>query len=168
MNIRNEYSTIGFFQDFIGRSEDKLSCFLRSVEQVLLKFQKWVGVDRTRKISCKIYKGSQWFGITHGMVEFILSKEKDIFSIFQYGLGVDELFVQTIAMNSPYRQNIANDSLRYIDWEHGSPYTFTAEDYSLLMNSDKLFARKFDEKKDFQIVARIRERIGTNYDSENN
>ena len=81
---------------------------------------------------------------------------------------MDELFVQTIAMNSPYRQNIANDSLRYIDWEHGFPYSFTAEDYSLLMNSDKLFARKFDEKKDFQIVARIRERIETNYDSENN
>lgn len=48
-----------------------------------------------------------------------------------------------------------NNNLRLIDWTrggHGHPHVFTAEDYDMLVSSDQLFARKFDENTDRQII----------------
>lgn len=84
-----------------------------------------------------------------------MAKEKSIHRDFGFGLCADELFLQTIIMNSPFRNNLVNDSLRYIDWERGKPYTFIDEDYNILMASNKLFARKFDYKKSPKIVDHI-------------
>lgn len=46
-----------------------------------------------------------------------------------HSLCADEIFLQTIAMMSPYKNNIVNDSLRYVDWNRGNPYTFRNEDF---------------------------------------
>ena len=48
-----------------------------------------------------------------------------------------------------------NCSLRHIDWEKGKPYTFQMEDYEELMNTEDLFARKFDEQIDLRIIDMI-------------
>lgn len=58
-------------------------------------------------------------------------------------------------MMSPYANNIYDDDLRYTDWKRGNPYIFTIEDYDILKSSNKLFARKFDEKKDLEIINRL-------------
>lgn len=42
-----------------------------------------------------------------------------------------------------------------IDWTRGNPYIFRSADFEQLMSSDRMFARKFDEKVDFDIVERI-------------
>lgn len=42
-----------------------------------------------------------------------------------------------------------------IDWTKGNPYIFRSADFEQLMSSDRMFARKFDEKVDFDIVERI-------------
>ena len=52
--------------------------------------------------------------------------------------------------------------MRYIRWDkkgelRGSPYTFKISDYNELIESDKLFARKFDENVDFEIIEKIYE-----------
>ena len=86
---------------------------------------------------------------------YTLSKEKEIRKCFGYGLCADELFLQTIVMNSRFRNNLVNDSLRFIDWERGKPYTFSDEDFQLLISSNKLFARKFDYEKCPGIVDKI-------------
>ena len=57
-------------------------------------------------------------------------------------------------MNNEYDSN-----LRHVDWNRGNPYVFRKEDFNELMNSDKLFARKFDESKDVEIVNMIYELI---------
>lgn len=45
--------------------------------------------------------------------------------------------------------------LRYIDWTRGNPYVWKIEDYNRLINSDYLFARKFDEKISKNIIDKI-------------
>lgn len=50
---------------------------------------------------------------------------------------------------------IIRDAMRYIDWTRGNPYIFRSADFEQLMSSDRMFARKFDEKVDFDIVERI-------------
>lgn len=49
--------------------------------------------------------------------------------------------------------------MREIDWNRGNPYVFRTEDFEILMNSPCMFARKFDEKTDREIIERIYEKI---------
>jgi hypothetical protein len=60
--------------------------------------------------------------------------------------GTDEFVFQTILMNSPFRQKVINNNYRYIDWSAGgaNPKTLDLSDASALLNSDMLYARKFD------------------------
>jgi hypothetical protein len=37
--------------------------------------------------------------------------------------------------------------MREIDWEHGSPYIWQDHDYQTLINSNKIFARKFNSNQ---------------------
>ena len=57
--------------------------------------------------------------------------------------------------------NIAGNNLRLIDWCRGKPYTFTSDDYSQLVESDRLFARKFDENVNLNIVEMLLEHVKT-------
>ena len=50
------------------------------------------------------------------------------------------------------------DNMRLVDWKRGSkgsPYTFREEDYDELINSGALFARKFSEDVDKNIIEKI-------------
>lgn len=55
----------------------------------------------------------------------------------------------------PVSYNGLDSIVRNIDWNRGSPYTWRKEDYSTLIQSDYLFARKFDETVDNEIVENI-------------
>lgn len=51
--------------------------------------------------------------------------------------------------------NNYNACARYIDWERGTPYVFRKEDFDDLASSKCLYARKFDEGKDREIIEMI-------------
>lgn len=100
---------------------------------------------------------SQWFTITPAHAKYIvdyLHQNKKVKSFFQLTWGSDEIIFQTILYNSPYKDDMVNDNLRYVDWSEGkvSPKTFTISDADTLMNCGKLFARKFDAKFDSAIL----------------
>ena len=141
-----------FLQDYIGKQHTLFHRMLRVLEAKSLQLQAKLPVNRLNKIHFPLYKGANWFSITHNMALYILSRKKDIRFYFKHTVGADEIFLQTLAMQSPYAPNIVNDTLRCIDWHRGSPYTFRCEDFDLLMNSGKLFARKFDSQIDMDIV----------------
>lgn len=151
-----------FFQDYIGRNKGYRSAFLEHLESISLNLQAIFHIKRNNKKYRHIYKGANWFSITHKFAKYLVANEKNIHRDFGFGLCADELFLQTIIMNSPFRNNIANDSLRYIDWIRGKPYIFKSEDYDILMLSNKLFARKFDYNKNSDIVDRIFDELHLN------
>lgn len=100
---------------------------------------------------------SQWFTITSEHVEYIityLQQNKKVKRFFELTWGSDEIVFQTILFNSPYQKNMINDNLRYIDWSEGnaSPKTFTINDLPNLLNSGKLFARKFNPIVDEDVL----------------
>lgn len=144
-----------FLQDIIGRNHGLNIAVAEKVEQYLLKIQRFLRINRLRYFSCGLYKGGNWFSITHGMAEYILVKKREIHKRYRFGLCADELFLQTTAMASPYAENVTGDIMRYTDWNRGSPYVFRSEDYEALISSEKLFARKFDENIDMEIVNKI-------------
>lgn len=69
----------------------------------------------------------------------------------------DEFLIPTILMNSPFKDSVINDSGRYIDWSSGgaNPKILTTDDFDNIMNSGKLYARKFDLSVDSEILDRI-------------
>lgn len=131
-------------------------------ERVLLALQIVLRVNRVRKLDWTVKYGSNWVSITDRLVETLLDNKEKIRKVFSYTNSADELFVQTIAYNSGFAGAITGNG-RLVDWErgkNGNPYTFCIEDYEYLTTkTDYLFARKFSETADKEIIDKMVLRI---------
>jgi len=92
---------------------------------------------------------SQWFTAPMACIKYMVNyieSNKKVRQFMKLTWGPDEFIFQTILYNSPYRNQIVNTNLRYIDWSAGgaSPKTFTIADKQALLSSKELYARKFD------------------------
>lgn len=135
----------------------------RFLNKLSLVFQKIIRINRLKNI--KYGFGSQWFSITDEFARYVVSKEIFIKENFRWTLCPDELFIQTLWLNSPsYKASLTyqnesqsnntlepfcKNSMRAIDFKRGSgmsPYIFRHNDFQLLLNSNCIFARKFDSK----------------------
>lgn len=100
----------------------------------------------------QIKKGCNWVSVTSDFVSYLLSRKKNILLMYKNAICPDELFIQTTIYNSPFRKNIYQTTdeyegcMRLIDWTRGHPYVFNKDDIQLILNSNRLFARKFDIK----------------------
>jgi len=138
-----------------------------ALRRVCMFAQSAVGVDRIKKYNpdTVIQKGANWFSITHALAEYAVSQEEWIQNTFHSGFCCDEIFLQTLVMNSAFRETLSPQTfstdhrpcLRYIDWNRGKPYTFTDGDFDELANTgaDYLFARKFDYARSPGVVDRL-------------
>ena len=100
---------------------------------------------------------SQWFTIPAECAAYIvkfIEENKKVVRLFKYMWAPDELIFQSILYNSPYRKAITNDNMRYFDWsaEEASPKVLTMKDAEKLTHCGNLFARKFDTRKDGEIL----------------
>ena len=164
---RNAYYRISryhFFQKY-GKSRHKIrKIFYNIFQKIVMPTQSILKIDRIKKHNIEIGYGANWVSITHEFVKYILEKESWVKSIYKYSLCADELFIQTILVNSKFKQNVYKEEqdtfngdscMRYIDWDRGNPYVFRTLDYNKLKSSQMLFARKFDINVDKRIVDSI-------------
>lgn len=112
---------------------------------------------RRYPLGYKLYCGSAWWTLTPDCVKYCLQFEQQhpaLRRFFKFTWGSDEFLLQTILMNSHYRDKITMDNLHYIDWAAGleHPKTFDTDDYDALVRSGKLFARKFDIEKGVAVM----------------
>lgn len=147
------------FQERLGRNIKLETGIWFKLYRKSLRFQKAFEINRIEKAKFEYYKGAQWFSITDNMAKYVVDNFRIIKKQMQFTFCTDEIFLQTLAMMSPYRNKVQNNNLRLIDWQKGSPYVFRLEDYNRLMNSGFLFARKFDNNTDNEIILRISETI---------
>lgn len=148
-----------FFQELAGKRKS----ILKSVDKFLLKMQKKLNIKRNENI--EFQKGAQWFSITDGLARYVLSKDEWIKNVFKNGFCVDEVFLQTIIINSDYTDKLYysksdgthKNTMRLVDWSSGSPHVFRYDDLDDLRKSDLMFARKFDCAVDERIIQKIYE-----------
>lgn len=146
----------------------KRNTFYKILAQIALKAQKICGVNRLKKNNLIVQKGTNWFSITDAFAKYLVSKSSEIERVFNYSYCCDEVFLQTMFVNSPFKNNLYmpdcnNNQLacaRYIDWERGNPYTFRINDFNDIISSEAMFARKFSMETDSQIIFKIRDYIG--------
>lgn len=131
-------------------------------EKMLLGFQKILGVNRIRNLSIELGKGANWFSITDACARYVLSRREWIYKTFKYTNCCDEVFLQTIVLNSPFKDKRFYDqkekrygNKRAVDWNRGNPYTYRKEDFNWLISSGYMFGRKFNTDVDSEIVEMI-------------
>jgi hypothetical protein len=127
---------------------------------------KIISIIKIRPIDYEFYKGTNWINLTHKCVEKIfvyLGQNKSYIKRFKWTNCADEIFYHTIIKQLD-NLDIVNESLRYVNWDDGPEYPriFRKDDYSTIINSNKLFARKFDSMIDNEIVEMIYENIKEN------
>lgn len=134
----------------------------RIVISILMRLMTLLPLKKKNFICCNgkrldVYGGSQWWILTRRCVEYIY-KEMDtnttLCNYFKTSMAPDELMVQTIVFNSPFKhfaqcfeQNGIYPGLEktttthYIEYA-GAQKVFDENDFDTLMNSGKMFCRK--------------------------
>lgn len=161
-----EYKT-RYYHFFIRQYRNKnflVRNTLKILRKLLVRAQKLCRVKRHWCIG-KLYKGSQWVSITSEMASYFVDNRDHILRNFKYVPCVDEIYKQTLAMNSDFKSTLlAPDKdfaaeTRIIDWKRGLPYTWRVDDFDELISSEALFARKFNSRIDKAIIRKITEYV---------
>lgn len=160
-NVWGEDGGLGRIQYFwehnLGNSFIDLvkKLFIRIVRKMQFAF------DIKRKLpDIPFYGGANWVNLSKEAVTYLVNyihEHPDYLNIFKYSVNADELWMQTILCNNDSLRLI-NNGLRFIDWSEskgGSPKTLTINDKEKIVHADDLFARKFDETVDNEIVEEI-------------
>lgn len=135
----------GYFFD-VSKLRNQIFCYiLQRFVNFFLPIKRYLIHNYT------IYWGSQrqMISMPHlkYLVDFSLTRKwKRTIKAFKTTAWPDELFFQTILLNSPNKDNIINEMLRYIDRKKWPwlPRILDMSDLEALLYSDKLFARKLD------------------------
>lgn len=149
-------------------SELYLKRYKSFFQSIIFKIQRHIEppiINPGYKLLPELYKGANWFCLSGELCNYILKylQENAWYSdAFEKSFCGDEVFFQTIIMNSKYKNKIYNYNnqyddnhmaLRYIDWNSGPEYPkiLTEEDFTNIKapeNRDCIFARKFSENLD--------------------
>jgi hypothetical protein len=109
------------------------------------------------------YKGSQWSILPRAFCEWqrTASIGRRIRHYLRHLLLSDELIVQTLVRNGPWRDRVARHYGREIVWP--GPRVLTTADLPMLQSSPAFFARKFDPDVDPTIVPALARLFGYPY-----
>lgn len=129
-------------------------------------YQKQIKEGIKRKIpnDLNAFGGANWITITRACAIYVsnyIAEYPYILEFFKYVIHPEEIFFQTIILNSNFKSNVIDDNLRYIDWksEGPKPKILTIDDAMKLQESHCLFARKFDMSVDSDILTYINQHL---------
>ncbi|SHF28774.1 beta-1,6-N-acetylglucosaminyltransferase [Dysgonomonas macrotermitis] len=103
------------------------------------------------------YYGACWFSLTIESIKYLLNYTENnphVVSFFHQTGCADELYVQSVLLNSPLKCKMINEIYRYFDWNDKgkSPRILTKEDFNTIKNSNAWFARKVDSRIDSDLL----------------
>ncbi len=134
------------------------SFFVKLSRALFLRMQFTLGLRRNKQIDFK--KGTQWVSISEQLLKYVISQKNNVLKNYRNTFCSDEIFLQTLCWNSPFRNNIyyldeeGKGSLRMIGWKEGQLFDWTEKDWEELKTSDALFARKFNSK-DMRFIEKV-------------
>ena len=145
------------------------------IERFSLLIQRKFKVNRGKKYKLTYMKGANWFSITHELAIYVVKNEKMCKKMFRVTRNSDEIFLQTLAYNSEFKEKLCTDfndlnyrllesdkvmaNYRTMDWpdELGTahPKVLTVSDLPAIKRSRAFWARKFDSKIDSEIIQQL-------------
>ena len=143
----------------------------RNIIFKLITIQKKLRIKRSfNRIGLKFYGGDSWWSLNREALEFVVNytkKSPKFFKRMRHTFCSEEIYFQTVLMNSKLASTLQNDSLRYIDWSSRNgnfPANLDISDFVAIKNSTKFFARKFE----FPVSMNLKNKIKTYYFKEIN
>jgi len=145
----DKYHLYNFF-DF--KSKKMKDVVIRNINSLFRKLQrglKLIGIYRRYSSKLPVlYAGSQWWSLSSAACKYCidyLDSNPEFYNRIKYSQIPDEFVFQTIIMNSSFRENVAGDNLRFIDFIGATshPHELTMKYIPGLAKENKLFARKF-------------------------
>lgn len=118
-------------------------------------------VDRLRNIPLKYAYGSEWCSLTQRAVLEIVQKYPKYRYMFRYTTCSDEHYKQMILLSAGNFKFAKEGCLRYVDFsDHNpSPRVLTVQDLNKIMSSHCIFARKFEERVDSEVINIISNKV---------
>lgn len=150
------------FPRYFMKNDNWRFFFVKVIRALYLRLQNLFGIQRHRSVVFK--KGTNWVSVTDAFVRYLIQQKNTVLDMYHYTFCSDEIFIQTLCWNSPFRKNLfdpENESygcMRKIGWKGNQLIEWEEKDYDELMESFALFARKFTEKH-MEVVDRILETI---------
>lgn len=108
------------------------------------------GLTRGMVHGWQAWGGSSWWTLSRACVHMIITLVRADPAIAQFFRSVscpDELFFQTLVMNSPFRARVLSDNFRHIQWISAgarNPKVLDEGDFEAIRESTAHFCRKLD------------------------
>lgn len=132
-------------------------------EQTFVQFQKRWHIQRT--ISSRLprfYGGGNWWSLSWECVDYVVKytcKNKRLLRRLKFSFASDEIYFQTVILNSPFAGRVVGNHMRYIDWRYRNgnmPANLDLTDLDRIINSSYLFARKIEFPVSGDLVERLK------------
>lgn len=123
---------------------------------IIKKIIQKVGFKRKYPFD-EVYYGSCWFTLSITAVNYLLDyteKNPKVVGFFKYTGCSDELYIQSVLLNSPQKEDMVNEIYRFFDWgdKGKSPKILTSDDFLQISTSNAWFARKVDANIDSKLM----------------
>lgn len=135
-------------------------------DNISVKLQKIFGKEKMLPFKT-IQKGCNWCSITEQLAQYVVAHEKDIKKLVYKSKAADEIFIQTLVINSEFKNNLYHPTFdddytscaRYIKWDNQkSPRLLTEKDYDDIIASEAVFARKLSSDTSKKLIEKLSER----------
>ncbi|MDR1809463.1 MAG: beta-1,6-N-acetylglucosaminyltransferase [Prevotella sp.] len=130
---------------------DGRSGLRENIAKKIIKIQKTIRFRRKLPLNFpNLYGGSTYWSLSRKCIEHIykyVETHPEFLKRFDYTFCAEEIFFQTIILNSPFSGNAVNNNLRFIVWEKRNgnfPANLDESDYEAIKASGAFFARKFE------------------------
>ena len=136
----------------------------------ILKKRYKIPIERKFPKGFQPFAGSAYWCLSRECAEYLkdfVQRKKAFVNFFKNVNLPDEIFFQTIFLNSPLKEKIINNNLTYTYWHYNSPNPeiLTKNHLKEISESSCLFARKFDIYQDSKILDLL-DKNYTNKDNE--
>ena len=107
----------------------------------------------------RLFGGEAHWCLSKKCIEYIhdfLRRDTAYLRFFKHVGIPDEIFYQTLLLNSPLAPSLKNTRIHYINWNgNPAPVILRCTDFETLLQSPCLFARKFDTTVDAEIMDQL-------------
>jgi hypothetical protein len=120
------------------------------------------GLRRAMVNGWQPWGGSSWWSLSRECVEAILGRVRADPAIVRFFRSVscpDEMFFQTLVMNSPFRTRVVLDNFRHIDWAGAKarhPKVLDERDFAAISASRAHFCRKLETQASAALLPLLR------------
>jgi hypothetical protein len=118
--------------------------------RVLARAMRLLGLRRKMPRAMRAYAGSSWWALSRPCLEAILHRvqaDPSLARFFSTVASADELFFQTLVMDSPFAPKVVAKNFRYVIWPDAGachPKILDAADFPGIARSGAHFCRKLD------------------------